>query len=162
MWVSAEMAAQAAQASSGVPKAAVCSVSVPEATTRHNPSRLEGIKVAASLTSARTGVTPRVPIICALVINAPTQWERLINSGPDTPGKKYLLPPENPTTSCGKTGPTTIATPASATWWLMRTSTEVSVISPPVKSASRSAPMVPRDVNVSGSQDSWLRIVQPG
>src|SRR5829696_7218345 len=98
------MAAQAAQASSGVPKAAACSMSVPDATTRQSPSRSAGIRVAASLTSARTGVTPRVPIICALVINAPTQCERLINSGPDTPGKKYLLPPENPTTSW-KDGP---------------------------------------------------------
>src|SRR5688572_12110427 len=94
MWVWAEISAQAAHASSGVPKEAACNVSVPEATTRHNPSRRAGIRLAASLTKARTGVTPRVPIISALVIKAPTQCERLINSGPETPGKKYLLPPE--------------------------------------------------------------------
>ena len=162
MWVCAEISAHAAHASSGVPKAAACKVSVPEATTRHNPSRRAGIRLAASLTSARTGVTPRVPIISALVIKAPTQCDRLINSGPETPGKKYLLPPEKPTTSCGKTGPTTIATSASATWRLMRTSTVVSVINPPVSSLSRSAPMIPNEVNVSGRQDSWLRMVQPG
>ena len=103
---------------------------------------------------ARTGVTPRVPIISALVIKAPTQWERSISSWPDTPGKKYLLPPEKPTTSCGNTGPTTMATSASATCRLIRTSTETSVISPPVSSASRSDPMLPRWVKVSGSHDS--------
>ena len=124
-WVSAEISAQAAQASSGVPKAAACSVSAPDATTRHSASRSAGIRLAASLISARTGVTPRVPIISALVIKAPTQCDRSISSGPETPGKKYLLPPENPTTSCGKTGPTTMATSASATCRLIRTSTEV-------------------------------------
>jgi hypothetical protein len=86
-----------------------------------------------SFTSARTGVTPRVPIISALVINAPTQCDKSISSRPETPGKKYLFPPENPTTSCGNTGPITIATSASATWRLIRTSTEVSVIKPPVR-----------------------------
>ena len=42
------------------------------------------------------------------------------------------------------------------------TVTGVSVISPLVSSVSRSAPMVPSVVNVSGSHDSWLRISQPG
>ena len=118
--------------------------------------------VAASLIRARTGVTPRLPIMAALVIKAPTQWDRSISSGPETPGKKYLLPPEKPTTSCGNTGPTTIATSASATCRLIRTSTLVSVISPPVSSVSRSAPIVPSEVNVSGRHDSWLSTVQPG
>ena len=118
--------------------------------------------MAASLIKARTGVTPLVPIILALVIKAPTQCDRSISSWPDTPGKKYLLPPENPTTSCGNTGPTTIATSASATCRLIRTSTEMSRISPPVSSLSRSAPMLPSVVNVSGSQDSWLMMFQPG
>ena len=40
MWVSAEISAQAAQASSGVPNAAACSVSVPEATTRQSAEPL--------------------------------------------------------------------------------------------------------------------------
>ena len=110
--------------------------------------------MAASLIRARTGVTPRVPIIFALVIKAPTQCDRSISSWPDTPGKKYLLPPENPTTSCGNTGPTTIATSASATCRLIRTSTETSRIRPPVSSVSRSAPILPSVVNVSGNQDS--------
>ena len=71
-------------------------MSVPDATTRHSASRSAGIRVAASLKRARTGVTPRVAIIFALVIKAPPQCERSISSGPDNPGKKYLLPPENP------------------------------------------------------------------
>jgi hypothetical protein len=45
---------------------------------------------------------------------------------------------------------------------LIRTSTEMSRIRPPVSSLSRSAPMLPSVVNVSGSQDSWLMMVQPG
>ena len=145
-----------------MPNAAACKVSAPDATTRQSARRSAGIIEAASLIIARTGVTPRVPIISALVINAPTQWDRSISSGPETPGKKYLLPPENPTTSCGNTGPMTMATSASATSRLIRTSTVVSVSRPPVSTASRSAPMVPRWMKVSGSHDSWLRMVQPG
>ena len=38
----------------------------------HKASRRPGIRLAASLIKARTGVTPRVPIIPALVIWAPT------------------------------------------------------------------------------------------
>ena len=47
---------------------------------------------------------PRVPMISALVISAPSQCDRSMSSRPETPGKRYLLPPENPTTSCGNTG----------------------------------------------------------
>ena len=72
---------------------------------RERRCRSPGTSEAASLISARTGVMPRVPMICALVISAPSQCERSISSRPETPGKRYLLPPENPTTSCGKTGP---------------------------------------------------------
>ncbi len=111
---------------------------------------------------ARTGVTPRLPIIAALVMSAPTQCETSMTSWPETPGKKYLLPPENPTTSCGNTGPTTRARSASATSRLMRTSTSGPGSSPPVSSASRAAGIVPRDVNVAGSQDAWLCTDQPG
>ena len=145
-----------------MPKAAACRVSVPDSTTRQSASRSAGISEAASLTRARTGVTPRVPIISALVIRAPTQWDTSISSGPETPGKKYLLPPEKPTTSCGNTGPITIATSASATRRLIRTSTSGSVISPPVSSLIRARAMVPSEVKVSGSQDSWLTTSQPG
>ena len=35
-------------------------------------------------------------------MTAPSQWEKLMTSVPPMPGKKYLLPPEKPTTSCGK------------------------------------------------------------
>src|SRR4051794_29363798 len=161
-WVSAETSADAAQASSGVPNAAACSVSVPDATTRQNASRRAGIIAAASLIIARTGVMPGVPIISALVINAPTQCDTSISSWPETPGKKYLLPPEKPTTSCGNTGPTTSATSASATCRLILTSTAVSVSRPSVSSPSRSAEMVPSVVNVPGTQDSWFRIRHPG
>lgn len=154
MWVSADTSAAAAQASSGRPKAAACSVSVPDFTTRHNAKRCAGMSAAASLISARTGVMPRVPIISALVIRAPTQCETSIISWPDTPGKKYLLPPEKPTTSCGKTGPMTIATSDSGTRRLILTSTLRSVSRPPVSSEMRSAPIVPRLTKVSGRQDS--------
>ena len=59
---------------------------------------------AARSMTRRTGVY-LLPITFQLVITAPSQWEKLITSGPATPGKKYLLPPEKPTTSCGKVGP---------------------------------------------------------
>ena len=39
---------------------------------------------------------PRVPMISALVISAPSQCERSMSSWPETPGKRYLLPPEKP------------------------------------------------------------------
>ena len=57
---------------------------------------LAGTSAAASSISARTGVMPRVPMISALVISAPSQCERSMISWPATPGKKYLLPPEKP------------------------------------------------------------------
>ena len=61
------------------------------------------IPAARSIT-ARTGVYPE-PMIRLLVIKAPDQWVKLIISAPAMPGKKYLFPPEKPTTSWGKTGP---------------------------------------------------------
>ena len=42
--------------------------------------------------------------------NSNNAWDRIkkfSNSGPESPGKKYLFPPEYPTTSCGNTGPST-------------------------------------------------------
>ena len=89
----------------------------------HSASRSPGTSDAASLMSARTGVIPRVPMISALVISAPSQCERSISSGPETPGNRYLLPPEKPTTSCGKTGPTMIVRSCSTSARLIRTST---------------------------------------
>ena len=61
------------------------------------------IAAARSIT-ARTGVYPE-PMISKLVMSAPSQCVKLMTSAPAMPGKKYLLPPEKPTTSCGKTGP---------------------------------------------------------
>src|SRR4051794_28056587 len=162
MWVSADTPAQKAQASSGAPNAAACRVSVLEPTTTQSASRSTGTIEAASSISARTGVVPGFPISSTVVISAPTQCERLISSGPETPGKKYLLPPEKPTTSCGNTGPTTIATSASATCRLTRTGVSGPLIRPPVSSASRVSPIVPSETKVSGSQDSWFTTRQPG
>ena len=71
---------------------------------RHSFGR--SIMLAARSITARTGVY-FVPITLWLVITAPSQWVKLITSGPLIPGKKYLLPPEKPTTSCGNVGPQT-------------------------------------------------------
>jgi hypothetical protein len=46
-----------------------------------------------------------LPLIIGLVTMAPSQWKKLIISAAAIPGKIYLCPPENPTTSCGNTGP---------------------------------------------------------
>ena len=69
-------------------------------------------------------MTPRVPMISALVISAPSQCETLMTSWLEMPGKKYLLPPEKPTTSCGNTGPTTRVTSCSTTARFSRTGTD--------------------------------------
>ena len=45
------------------------------------------------------------PMIRLLVIKAPNQWVKLIISVPAMPGKKYLFPPEKPTTSWEEAGP---------------------------------------------------------
>ena len=58
----------------------------------------------ARSTTLRTGVH-LLPMIIGLVTTAPSQWKKFSTSGPLTPGKRYLLPPEKPTTSCGNTGP---------------------------------------------------------
>ena len=55
-------------------------------------------------TTARTGVY-FVPMMDAFVIRAPSQWNMSSTSWPEMPGNRYLLPPENPTTSWGKVGP---------------------------------------------------------
>jgi hypothetical protein len=73
------------------------------------------MSAAPSSISARTGVIPVVPMISAEVISAPSQCETSMIFWPATPGKKYLLPPEMPTTSWGRTGPTTRATSWSTT-----------------------------------------------
>ena len=110
---------------------------------------------------ARTGVIPRVPMMSALVIRAPSQCEKSMTSGPATPGKKYLLPPENPTTSCGNTGPTTSETSCSTTARLSTTSTDW-WNRPSDRSATRSALIRPSETKVSGFHHSWLSTVIPG
>jgi hypothetical protein len=134
----------------------------PDFTTTQNASLSPGTSETASSISARTGVVPRVPMISALVISAPSQCDRLMTSWLETPGKKYLLPPENPTTSWGNTGPTTRVTSCSTTARFSRTLTDWWWKRPSDSSAIRSAPMVPTEAKVSGSHHSWLRTVAPG
>ena len=62
------------------------------------------MKLAARSITRRTGVSA-VPMISYDVISAPSQCVKSMMSAPAMPGKKYLLPPLKPTTSCGKTGP---------------------------------------------------------
>src|SRR3954465_6888146 len=97
--------AAAAQAATGSPYAIECRAADPDLTTTQNASLSLGTSETASSMSARTGVVPRVPMIVALVMRAPSQCDTLMTSWLETPGKRYLLPPEKPTTSCGNTGP---------------------------------------------------------
>jgi len=99
-------------------------------------------------------------MIAALVIRAPSQCKRSISSHPDTPGKRYLLPPEKPTASCGSTGPITRVTSCSTTARLTCTSTAWLSI-PPDSSAIRLAGIVPSSTKVAGSHHSWFRPGQP-
>ena len=78
---------------------------VPDCTTRHSASFSPGIIADPASTMARTGVIPGVPIMVSMPMRAPTQCDRSMASWVLQPGMKYLLPPEKPTTSCGKTGP---------------------------------------------------------
>ena len=66
-------------------------MSVPDATTRQSASRSAGISVAASLIRARTGVTPRVPIISALVIKAPDPVRQVDQLLAGDAGKEVLV-----------------------------------------------------------------------
>jgi hypothetical protein len=95
------------------------------------------------------------------VISAPSQCETSMIFLPPTPGKKYLLPPDMPTTSCGSTGPTTSATSCSTTARFSSTGTS-RLIRPSDSSAIRAAAMVPRSAKVSGFHHSWLSTVVPG
>ncbi len=135
--------------------------SATSAVTAQNASFSDGISAAPSSISARTGVIPVVPMISAEVISAPSQCETSMIFWPPTPGKKYLLPPEIPTTSCGSTGPSTSATSCSTTARLSSTGTSRS-IRPSDSSTIRAAGIVPRSANVSGFHHSWLTTVVPG
>ena len=119
------------------------------------------MSAAPSSISARTGVMPVVPMISAEVISAPSQCETSMIFWPATPGKKYLLPPEIPTTSCGSTGPSTSATSCSTTARLSSTGTlQVHPALGQLDDPRRG--MVPRSANVSGFHHSWLTTVVPG
>ena len=118
------------------------------------------MSAAPSLIIARTGVMP-VPMISLLVMSAPTQWVMSMNSWEATPGMKYLVPPEMPTTSWGKTGPTTIATSDSTTCRLMRMSAPTSS-RPSDSCAIRSPSIHPTLTSMSGSAHSWLTTRRPG
>ena len=99
---------------------------------------------------------PRVPMMARLVINAPSQCVTSISSCPDSPGNRYLLPPENPTTSWGSTGPMMIVTSLSRTKRLMRTST-ISLSIPFESSDTVSASSVPTSANVVSSHHAWFK-----
>ena len=90
-WVSAETSAHAAHAASGGPNDAACSAPVPDCATRHRASRRLGIIDAASLISARTGVIPRVPMMSALVMSAPSQCEKSMTSWPGDAREEVLV-----------------------------------------------------------------------
>src|SRR4051795_6570637 len=120
-WVAAQTSAALSQDDRQSPNEIECSAasagsptdaaaSSRSAVTTQKASFRAGISAAPSLIKARTGVVPVVPMISAEVINAPSQCETSMIFCPATPGKKYLLPPDIPTTSCGSTGPTTSAT----------------------------------------------------
>ena len=100
----AERSLAASHAASGAPAKSPAK-RVPS-TTAARQSRSCGMKAAARSTTFRTGVH-LWPIISGFVTTAPSQWKKFRISGPPMPGKKYLFPPEKPTTSCGKTGPIT-------------------------------------------------------
>ena len=82
-----------------------------------------------------------------------------MSSWPDRPGKRYLLPPENPTTSWGSTGPTMTVTSLSTTSRLTRTST-FSARRPPDSRATSSASRCPTVENASSDHHSWFTTVE--
>ncbi len=154
MCVAALIWAALSQAGTVPPKEIECRpFCSPSAVTTQKASFSAGISAAPSLIRARTGVRPVVPMISAEVINAPSQCDTSMIFWPATPGKKYLLPPDIPTTSCGSTGPTTRAMSWSTTARLSRTSTP-SCIRPSESSAIRSPEMLPRWAKASGRHHS--------
>ena len=161
MCVSADTSAAAAHAAGGSANVMACRSWVPGLVTMQSASRSPGTIDAASSMSARTGVIPRVPMIFELVISAPSQCDRSMSSRPDTPGNRYLLPPEKPTTSCGNTGLTMTVTSCSTTARLTRTWAEW-CSRPSDSSAIRSALIVPTSANDDGSHHAWLRTVIDG
>src|SRR5215831_4147337 len=123
MWIWRESSAAWSQADSGVPaKRPIKRLS--GSTTRQKQSLLAFTIEPARSTTLRTGVH-LLPMIFGLVTTAPSQWKKFRIAGPPTPGKRYLFPPEKPTTSCGKTGPTMMILSYSKTFLLISTGTSI-------------------------------------
>ena len=103
MWVCAERSAASSHADSGVPVNRPLS---PWWVTTMQRACLGMVTAAPARSMTFLTAVHLCPMIFGLVMMAASQWKKLRTSGPLTPGKRYLLPPEKPTTSWGKTGPT--------------------------------------------------------
>src|SRR6185312_7188971 len=103
MWTSRDSSLAWSHAASGVPVQRPTS-DLSGATTIARQSLSTLTMAPAQSTTLRTGVH-LLPMIIGLVQTAPSQWKKFKIFGPPTPGNRYLLPPEKPTTSCGNTGP---------------------------------------------------------
>ena len=77
------------------------------------------------------------------------------------PGKKYLFPPLNPTTSCGNTGPSTNSRSYSAMRALIVTGTLPGSV-PRESSAASGQGRSPSEVRACGLSHSWLSSETPG
>ena len=125
-------------------------------TTRHRAWRSPGTSAAASSISARTGVMPRVPMISALVISAPSQWETSISSWPGHAREQVLV-------AAGEPDDLVREHRADDQRHVVLDDRAVDPDLDAVlehaadSSAIRSAPMCPTLTNVSGSHHSWLR-----
>jgi hypothetical protein len=113
-------------------------------------------RLAARSITARTAVA-FVPITSKLVMSAPSQWVKLMISAPAMPGNRYLVPPEKPATSWGKTGPHTSRWSYSSTSRFKATATS-RLIRPPVSCSISRAGIVPRVVKVLGLSQRWLKM----
>ncbi len=114
------------------------------------------MNAAALSTTCRTGVR-FAPMITGIVIIAPSQWKKFSTSGPEMPGKKYLLPPEKPITSCGNVGP--MMTTWSYSHSRRLTSTRTSSFSRQCEMRSTSsAGIVPMTLSSFGSSQRWLKM----
>src|SRR5664280_398482 len=99
MWTFPDNSLASAHAPSGVPAKSPTS-DLSGATTMAKHSLSTATIAPALSTTLRTGVH-LLPMIIGLVQTAPSQWKKFKIFGPPTPGNRYLLPPEKPTTSCG-------------------------------------------------------------
>ena len=66
---------------------------------RHLPEIRQSLQEATGRNIDLTFVPHLLPMIRGLVRTAPSQWKKCRMSGPEIPGKRYLLPPEKPMTS---------------------------------------------------------------